>query len=65
MTSPSYPTRKDPAATHRPPIGSSEKSNPAIDSKALFAGHRELVILHNADRYVLRITRQGKLILNK
>ncbi len=70
MTSPSYPTRKDPvapptSAQSRPPVGSSGKSNPAIDSKALFAGHRELVILHNADRYVLRITRQGKLILNK
>ena len=65
MTSPSYPTRKDPAATSPTAIGPSNKSNPAIDSKSLFAGHRELVILHNADRYVLRITRQGKLILNK
>ena len=31
----------------------------------LFGRHRELVIGHNGCRYVLRITRHGKLILNK
>jgi len=37
----------------------------AIDSNDLFKGRKEIVIRHNQDRYVLRITRQGKLILNK
>jgi hemin uptake protein HemP len=36
-----------------------------IESGTLFRGAREVVIRHNRDRYVLRITRQGKLILNK
>jgi hemin uptake protein HemP len=36
-----------------------------LDSTDLFKGRREIVIRHNQDRYVLRITRQGKLILNK
>jgi hemin uptake protein HemP len=31
----------------------------------LFGRHRQVVIGHNGCRYVLRITRHGKLILNK
>lgn len=38
---------------------------PAIESAALFKGTREIVIDHNGEFYRLRITRQGKLILNK
>lgn len=38
---------------------------PELDSQLLFRGSRQLVIVHNQERYVLRITRQGKLILNK
>ena len=34
-------------------------------SEALFGGRREIEIAHGGHRYVLRITRQGKLILNK
>lgn len=41
------------------------RSDEGIDSNELFKGAREVVIRHNSDRYVLRITRQGKLILNK
>lgn len=36
-----------------------------IDSRALFAGSHEIGIVHAGETYRLRITRQGKLILNK
>jgi hemin uptake protein HemP len=38
---------------------------PAVSTAALFKGQREIVIEHNGELYRLRITRQGKLILNK
>ena len=39
---------------------------PAFSTSDLFRGkEREIVIEHNGDLYRLRITRQGKLILNK
>lgn len=34
-----------------------------IQSQTLFQGSRELIIVHAGKEYVLRITRQGKLIL--
>jgi len=43
----------------------SDHRAPLFRSETLFAGGREIVILHNGQRYVLRVTRQGKLILNK
>jgi hemin uptake protein HemP len=36
-----------------------------LDSAQLFAGHRELIIVHRGEEYRLRITRQEKLILTK
>lgn len=36
-----------------------------VDSRALFAGDHEIGIVHAGETYRLRITRQGKLILNK
>lgn len=36
-----------------------------LDSNVLFAGGRELTILHHGEPYCLRETRQGKLILTK
>ena len=36
-----------------------------LDSKILFDGKRELIIVHQCDEYRLRITRQEKLILTK
>jgi len=36
-----------------------------LDSAALFAGRTEIVIDHDGALYRLKITRQGKLILNK
>lgn len=36
-----------------------------ISSSALFKKGREVVIVHHEEEYVLRITRNGKLILTK
>ena len=36
-----------------------------VDSRALFGGEHEIGIVHAGETYRLRITRQGKLILNK
>lgn len=38
---------------------------PVFDSSKLFGGHKQVVIGHKGQRYVLKITRYGKLILNK
>lgn len=38
---------------------------PVIDSACLFADRREIQIRHQGELYRLRITRNGKLILNK
>lgn len=38
---------------------------PTVDSAALFGGERELLIQHGSERYRLRRTRNGKLILTK
>jgi hemin uptake protein HemP len=36
-----------------------------LDSRDLFAGTREVIIVHGADAYHLRLTAQHKLILTK
>jgi len=36
-----------------------------VESLDLFHGQREVCILHEGERYRLRITRRGKLILQK
>lgn len=36
-----------------------------VDSRSLFHGQREVWIEHEGERYRLRITRRGKLILQK
>ncbi len=38
---------------------------PQYSSEQLFQGHRELLILHCGETYRLKLTRNGKLILNK
>lgn len=38
---------------------------PVVEAAQLFGRHRQIVIGHNGCRYVLRITKHGKLILNK
>lgn len=66
MNSQNFPHR---AALDRRPLAASEErveaSPTAIDSRTLFKGATEIVIEHDGAKYRLRITRQGKLILNK
>ena len=57
MNSPADPARRSP--------GKPAEESPVIDSRALFGGSREIIIEHRGERYVLRVTRQGKLLLNK
>lgn len=38
---------------------------PELSSEELFGGARTLAIVHSGERYLLRITRQNKLILTK
>lgn len=38
---------------------------PVLSSGDLLAGHREVIIQHGSDRYRLRLTSNGKLILIK
>ena len=38
---------------------------PGVESEDLFRGQREVSIAHNGQKYILKITRSGKLILNK
>lgn len=38
---------------------------PVIETSELFGPHKQVVIGHNGCRYVLKITRTGKLVLNK
>jgi hemin uptake protein HemP len=45
--------------------GSVPTDAPVVEASTLFGSHRQVVIGHNGCRYVLRITRHGKLILNK
>ena len=40
-------------------------SLPEYDTSTLFAGRREIVIHHAGADYRMKITKQGKLILNK
>jgi hemin uptake protein HemP len=43
----------------------SPENLPEYDTSALFAGRREIVIHHAGAAYRMKITKQGKLILNK
>ena len=38
---------------------------PRIESRRLFQGNSEIVIVHHDEEYSLRITKNGKLILTK
>ncbi|MBB4124028.1 hemin uptake protein HemP [Martelella radicis] len=43
----------------------SENSAPVLQSETLFKGGNEVIIRHQGADYRMKITRQGKLILNK
>jgi hemin uptake protein HemP len=66
VNSHSFPPRpvpdRSPRALHEDRPGHAQSQ---IDSQALFKGATEIVIDHEGAKYRLRITRQGKLILNK
>jgi len=47
------------------PVHDAERQCVVIDSEVLFRRGREVVIRHRGNLYRLRITRNGKLILNK
>jgi hemin uptake protein HemP len=49
----------------KPAAGGSKDSPKVVSAHELFAGEREICIEHEGERYVLRITRRGKLILQK
>lgn len=52
------------AQPHSPPAG--HDPPPAErDLREIMAGAREIVLVHNGERYRLRITANGKLILTK
>lgn len=40
-------------------------TNNLVDSKCLFESSNEITIMHNQERYTLRLTKNGKLILTK
>jgi len=45
--------------------GAGTLQRPALDSRTLLCGGNEVLIVHRGAAYVLRETRQGKLILTK
>ena len=47
------------------PKAVSQDPAPVVQAKELFGECREIVIEHDGERYKLRITRRGKLILQK
>ncbi|GAB4469355.1 MAG: hypothetical protein OHK0044_11390 [Burkholderiaceae bacterium] len=47
------------------PTASGGQPSLVLDSRHLFAQRSKVLIRHGADTYVLRLTRQGKLILTK
>jgi hemin uptake protein HemP len=53
------------AASTASPGRAVELHNNRIDSRALFADTREIVITHGDETYRLRLTAQNKLILTK
>jgi hemin uptake protein HemP len=59
MTEPQDP------ANPRPDENAPSDAPPVVDARHLFGGRREVWIEHDGVRYRLRITRRGKLILQK
>jgi len=59
------PVNPAPPATPITATTLGDKVLEVVDSKALFQGQREVWIEHDGERYRLRITRRGKLILQK
>lgn len=54
-----------PTSLPRPPSGDHPDFPEPITADLLFRGRQEVLIRHQGEIYRLRITRNGKLILNK
>ena len=54
-----------PASVLQPTTAQRPADRPCIDSKTLLKGTSALEIEHAGQRYVLRVTRENKLILTK
>lgn len=52
-------------ARHLQPVASAQRLQRVIESRELFRGESEILISHDGAIYRMKITRQGKLILNK
>lgn len=50
---------------HKPAATGIKDAAPVVNSKSLFQGRSIIAIEHNGERYALRITASGKLILTK
>ncbi len=48
-----------------PPAAPAPVSTPRVDSQDLLRGHTAIEIGHAGQRYLLRVTRENKLILTK
>ncbi|HWO40575.1 MAG TPA: hemin uptake protein HemP [Candidatus Eisenbacteria bacterium] len=48
-----------------PRLAPASAKKPRIESRQLFQGNNEVIIVHQDEEYNLRITRNGKLILTK
>lgn len=59
------PSSAEPQASASAPKRSVVLADHRIDSRELFVGTREVVIVHGTDLYRLRLTAQNKLILTK
>lgn len=56
-----------PAAAHRPPPppATERDTHCRVDSRTLLNGRTTVEIVHGDQRYLLRVTRENKLILTK
>jgi hemin uptake protein HemP len=60
------PTHIDePATAPAPPVSARPSSERVVSTKDLFGGTQRIWIEHATERYLLQITRSGKLILTK
>ncbi|GGC51719.1 hemin uptake protein HemP [Chelatococcus reniformis] len=57
--------RPRPPATTAAPAGKEPTEPRIIEARELFTDGREVIIVHNDERYRLRVTSKGKLILTK
>lgn len=54
-----------PPALDRPPVTDTPETRPRIDSEKILGGASIVEIEHAGQRYLLRVTRENKLILTK